>query len=441
MLVKENILNIKNKILNNKVAIKIIKNSSWLVGDKVFTMIIGVFVTAIVARYLGPENYGQFNYALSFVTLFTAFSTLGFETLIVKAIVDKHQDEGTILFTSFVLRVIGGTILTFLATILIRMIEPNSSNLHIIVFILSLTMVFRALEVIEYWVQAHQRAKISSVIRMVAYVIIAGFKVSMVLLGGNLIHFALIYMMDVIIIGIGLFIAYFKNRKAKLNWKFDINYAKYILSQSWYLILSGLMITLYMQIDKVMLGSLMPTKSEVGIYSVATSVAQMWYFVPMAIITSFKPVIMSKKKINEQSYLKSVQLLYTIVAWLGIGFGFFVLIFSSPIVNILYGPDYQNAARILIISIWAGTFAMLGSARGVWTVIEGLQKYNILYVGAGAVINIVLNYLLIPLVAGYGAAVATLFTQITVAVIAPLFIKETRISAIMMLKAFKLEKI
>ena len=436
---KENIANIKKNVLNSEVAVKIIRNSSWMVGDKVFTMIIGVFVTAIVARYFGPESYGQFNYALSFVTLFTALSTLGLETLTVKAIVDKDQDEGTILCTSLVLRVIGGIILTFIAVILIRLIEPNDSNTHILVFILSLTMVFKALEVIEYWIQAHQRAKISSVVRIVAYVIIAGFKIGMVLLGGNLIHFALIHMLNVIIIGIGLIIAYFRNREEKFKWKVDMSYAKSILSQSWYLILSGLMATLYMQIDKVMLGSLMPTKVEVGVYSAAVSIASMWYFVPMAIITSFKPVIMSKKKINEESYLKSVQLLYTIIAWLGICFGIFVLIFSNPIVNILYGAEYQKASSILSVSIWAGTFAMLGSARGIWLISEGLQKYSVIYISAGAIINIVLNYLLIPVIGGYGAAVATLISQVTVAIIAPLFIKQTRISAIMMLKAFKLE--
>lgn len=436
---KESIANIKKNIVNSEVAVKIIKNSSWLIGDKVFTMIIGVFVTAIVARYFGPERYGQFNYALSFVTLFTAFSTLGLETLTVKAIVDKDQDEGTILCTSLVLRVIGGILLTVFAIFIIKLIEPNDTNLHILVLILSLTMVFKALEVIEYWIQAHQRSKISSVVRMGAYVLIAGFKIGMVLLGGNLVHFAIIHMLNVIIIGIGLVIAYFRNREEKFKWKVDISYAKSILSQSWYMILSGLMGTLYMQIDKVMLGSLMPTKVEVGVYSAAVSIASMWYFVPMAIITSFKPVIMSKKKLNEASYLKSVQLLYTIIAWLGICFGIFILIFSSPIVNILYGPDYQKASSILAVSIWAGTFAMLGSARGAWLISEGLQRYSVIYISAGAIINIVLNYLLIPAIGGYGAALATLVSQVTVAIIAPLFIKETRISSIMMLRAFKLE--
>lgn len=433
---KENIVNMKKSILNSEVAVKIIKNSSWLVGDKVFTMIIGVFVTAIVARYFGPENYGEFNYALSFVTLFTAFSTLGLETLTVKAIVDKEQDEGTILCTSLVLRIIGGVILTLVSVFIIRLIEPNDADLHILVFILSLTMVFKALEVIEYWVQAHQKSKISSLIRMITYVIITGFKIAMVLLGGTLIHFALIHMFNVIIIGAGLIIAYFKNREQKFKWKIDITYAKTILSQSWYLILSGLMVTLYMQIDKVMLGSIMPSKLEVGVYSAAVNIASLWYFIPLAIITSFNPVIMRKKKIDEESYLKSVQMLYTIITWISIFFGVFISIFSDMIVNIIFGADYIKASGILSISIWAGTFAMLGSASSTWLISEKLHKYKTIFVFSGALVNIILNYLMIPIWGGYGAAIATLASQFIANIITPIFFKDVRTNTVMIFKAF-----
>src|SRR5690606_12665909 len=120
----------------------------------------------------------------------------------------------------------------------------------------------------------------------------AGMKVLLVLLEGNLFHYALIYLIDVIIVGSALVVAYFKFRESMSKWRIDFSYAKYILSKSWYLILTGLMVTVYMKIDQVMLGSMLPTTKEVGIYSAAVKVAGMWYFVPMAVITSFKPIIM-----------------------------------------------------------------------------------------------------------------------------------------------------
>jgi len=439
--IQKKIIESKNAILNNEIAKKTIKNSGWLVGDKVFTMLIGAFVTAMVARYFGPENFGLYNYALSFTALFTALSTLGLDTLIIKDIVYKERDEGIILCTSLFLKVFGGVVLTILSSIIIRIIEPNDTSLYILVLIMSFTMIFKSTEVIEYWIQAHQRAKISSVIRMFAYVISAGLKIALILMGGNLVQFTLIFMMDSIIVGVALMFAYYKKRQYKIKWKFKLDYAKNILSQSWYLILSGLMVTIYMRIDQVMLGSMLATKTELGVYSAAVSIASMWYFVPMAVIISFQPIIIGKKKINQESYIKCIQLLYTIVAWMGILFGLFIFFFSSIIVNVLFGPEFIKAVSILSMSVWAGTFAMLGSARSTWLICEGLQKYTMVFMGIGAIINVALNYLLIPLLGGNGAAIATLVSQITVSIIVPFFFKDTRISSIMTLKAFKLEGI
>lgn len=427
-------------IKKSEVAIRVLHNSSWIMSDKIFTMVIGVFVTALVTRYFGPSEYGQFNYALSFVSLFTAISTLGLETLTVRSIINNDYDEGTILCTSLILRAAGGIILTIIAGIIIRIIEPNDRNIHVLVTIMSFTMLLKSLEVVEYWIQAHQKAKISSIIRMSAYVISASLKALLVYSQGSLLQYAFIYSIDALIIGTSLIIAYFKFRENNVKWRINFEYAKHILSQSWYLILSGLLVTLYMQIDKIMLGNMMTTKIEVGIYSAASQVAQMWYFIPMAIITSMQPVIMKKKQENEEAYLNSVQLLYRIIAWIGIIFGIFIVVFSDLIINILYGAQYIKASSILSISIWAGTFATLGSARGVWLVTENLQRFSLIYIGSGAVVNVLLNYILIPIMGGYGAAIATLIAQIVVVILVPLLIKETRLSAKMILKALVFKK-
>ncbi|MGE6611540.1 flippase [Peribacillus sp. NPDC076916] len=427
----------KNKIVTTETSSRIIKNSGWLVSDKVLTMAIGVFITAIVARYFGPEQYGQFNYALAFVSLFTAISTLGLESLTVKSIVDKKVNEGVILCTSLLLRVVGGIVLTIMAVIIINFIEPGNSDLQILVLIMSFTMIAKSFEVIEYWIQASQKSKISSLIRMSVYVVMSVLKVLLVVKGGNLVHFALIYTLDAVIVSMALIIAYFKFREERSAWKYSFSYTKDILSQSWYLILSGLMITIYMRIDQVMLGSMMSSKLEVGIYSAAVRIAEMWYFIPIAIITSFRPVIMKNRNINDEKYLKSLQLLYTIIAWTGIGFGIVTLILSKALVSILYGIDFLEAASILSISVWAGTFALLGSVRSIWLISEGLQKYTLIFMGGGAIVNIILNYLFIPYMGGKGAAVATLIAQAMVAFFIPLLFKDTRIASFMILKAFK----
>lgn len=421
--------------------LKTLTNTSWLLSDKLITMFVGVFVTAIVARYFGPEVFGQFQYALAFVTLFTAISTLGLETLIVKAIVDKNYDHGTILYTSFILRVLGGCLLTVSAITLIRVIEPQEFTLHILISIMSLTMVFKSFEVIEYWIQTFQISKVSSLIRISSYIISAVLKILVVFLEGNLFYFALVYLFDAIFIGGALLIAYIKINEKSFKWKFDFSFAKNILADSWYLVLSGLMITVYMKIDQVMLGYMASSTMEVGIYAVAVTIASMWYFVPNSIIISFKPLIMNYKKNNNKLYLESLQRLYTIVAWTGIFFGILIALFSGFIINTLYGPEYDGAAKILLINVWAGIFAMLGSARSIWLICEGLQKYSLLYIGAGALLNVILNINFIPVWGGVGAAYATLLSQVVATLVIPLLIKQTRNSSIMMVQILFLKGI
>lgn len=436
MKIKNNNALILTRLKNNEIASKIIHNASWLVGDRVFTLAIGLFVIPFVARYLGPESFGVYNYALAFVTLFTALSTLGLDTLSVKSIIHKEEKEGTILFTSLILRIMGGILLTFLSGVTIRIVAPNEPLVHLLVLIMSFAMIFKSLEVIGYWIEAYQKSKISSLIRMGAYVFSAILKVAVVVLEGSLLHLVLIYTAEALIIGISLLVAYFKNRTSYSKWKFKIQYAKNILSQSWYLILSGLMVMLYMQIDKVMLGAMLADKKELGIYSAATQIATMWYFVPLAVITSFKPVIMRKKLESEKSYLNALQTLYSVVAWIGIVFGLFMIIFSDLIVSILYGQDYSGAATIIVISVWAGTFATLGYARSIWLLTEKLQKYTLVYTLIGLIVNLGLNYLLIPLYTGFGAAIATLIAQIVANILALAFFKRTRMSCVMLIKAF-----
>lgn len=439
--VKKGYIKFKKEIMGNEVAKKVINNFSWLVGEKIFTMIIGVLITALIARYFGPEQYGKFNYALAIVSIFTVISVLGLETLTVKAIVDNKYDEGTILCTSLFLRLIGGVILTLVAYVTISIIQPNDNDLHILVFVMSFTMILKSFEVIEYWIQANQKGKVSSTIRIGSYIFGAILKLLLIIFKGGLLTFAIIYSIDALVIGVALLVAYFKIREKVLPWKLSIKYAKEILSKSWYLIISGFMVTIYMRVDQIMLGSMLQDKTELGLYSAAVRVAEMWYFVPMAVITSFNPIIMKNKKIDESSYYKSVQTLYNLVAWLGISFGVIILIFAKPIVSILYGPDYINASSILTISIWAGTFAMLGSARSSWLICENLQKYSMVYIFVGCITNIILNLFLIPSLKAYGAATATLISQILVVIIVPAIFKKTRVSAYMLIRAFSLKEI
>ncbi len=415
---------------------KIVENSGWMIGQNIYFMLVGVLVTAIIARYFGPTLYGQLNYVIAIVSLFTAFSTLGMETLTVKAIVDKRFEEGTILFTSLVLRIAGGLILTVLSLITIFILSHGDSFLLMIGLIYSLFLTMRALEVFEYWAQAKMALKIVSIVKIVSFTCISVLKLLVVYFKGSLISYTFLFLIDALLSGSAIAISYYLVREDKSKWKFSLDYAREILSKCWPIAVSGLMVIVYMRIDQVMLGSMLSNKSEVGIYAAAVKIAEMWYFVPLAIIASFKPVIMQYKAATDSCrYISSMQLLYSIIWWVGVLFGIIITISSGLIVKILYGNEFLPAASVLSLSVWAGIFATLGSARSVWLVCENLQSYTMVYSLAGCVVNVILNLLLIPHYGAFGAAFATSIAQAANILVLALF-KDTREHTFMLLKSF-----
>ena len=423
----------KNITLKN-----IFENSMWQIGEKIITMIFSVFVTSIVARYLGTEDYGFVNYIISIVMLFTTFSTLGMEKITIKDIIEREESEERILGTSFYIRLIGGIVLIFISQITIYILDEKNMLAQLLGLLMGLCMIFRAYEVIEYYLQSQMKLKTISIIRFCSTFFVAILRILVVIFDWGIIGFTATYLFDAIIVAVLLKIWY-KKRK-KLKFKFSLEYAKRILSKCWYVAISGLMVTLYMRIDQVMLGSMLDNKTENGIYSAAVRIAEIWYFVPTAIISAFQPAIVMKKKHSEEQYEKTMQRLYDIVAIVGIAFGILITLFGDIAVQILYGDEYKGATSILKISVWAGLFATLGTARSVWLVNENLQKYSLIYTSVGCVTNIVLNYFLIPKIGARGAAIATLIAQFVTNVLALVPFKKTRKSSAMILKSIFLNQ-
>lgn len=411
---------------------KVAKNTMWILAERITQMIISLIVGVISARYLGPSNYGILNYGASLVTLFTAICKLGLENVIIKDYVDKRNENGKILGTAMVMRLFSSLLSVIAIIIIVCILKPNDSTILIVTILQAIALLFQAYELIDYWFQSNLNSKYVSIAKTIAYISVAVYKVLLLILKKPVEWFAFSTSLDYIIIMLIIFLMYKKNKGQKLEFSFET--AKSLIYRSYHFIFSGLLVTLYMQMDKVMIGSYR-ADGEVGLYSAATTICSMWGFIPEAIINSIRPTLYESKKVSEDAYIKRQKILYAIVFWISVIFAIGITIFSDLIINILYGKDYLQAKPALLISAWYPTFAYLGTARGPWIVINNKNKYSKKYIFWGAVINLILNAILIPKTGITGAAIATLISQIVVALIAPLLYKETRITVKHMLEA------
>lgn len=416
---------------------EVTKNSVWLIAERIIQMILSLVVNRIVAEYLQPENYGTLSYAASIVTFFTSLCTLGLDAIIINEIVNKKEEQGEILGTSIFMRIVSSFLSMILIAIVVIFLNPNNIEILIITLLQSLTLIFDAFNVINIWYQSKLKSKYTAIIAFIVYIIISVLKVYSVFTNKQLIYFALINTLTSFLTMLFTYILYVKQKGPKL--KVDKKRIKPLLKQSYHFILSGLMIAIYAQTDKVMIGKMLTDMSAVGLYSVATTITSLWSFIPVAIITSFRPVIIEAKLVSYDKYIKRLKQLYSLILWINIAYALGVTIFADLIIKLLYGEAYMGAKIPLLFAVWSGGFSYIGVARDIWFVSEGLQGYSTRISLFGCLTNVVLNLILIPQFGIVGAAIATTITQIFTGFVSTLLFKKTRNNSKYILQALFLK--
>ncbi|EJU9537391.1 flippase [Vibrio alginolyticus] len=398
--------------INSEVRIAKMKSSSpfyntmILFLEKIVSMVLVLGTTIILARMLGPYEYGLINYLISVVTILIPFGALGLNSVITNEIIERSKMEEKILGTSLVLRFFGVCIISIctylLSALMLTAYEQNL--LTVLVF----GNLFTCLYVFDFWIQAKMMNKYSSILRFGTILFGSLAKVICVFLGMNIEHLIYIYAIEVAIIGIGFYIVYSINSNKIKNLSFSLSEAKSLLTRSLWLMLSGVAAVIYLKIDQVMLGE-MSGKYEVGIYSVATKLSEVWYFFPVAFVTSIFPKLISKKKSGE-GYLNALQFSSNILFLSSVTLSIIITFLSDYIISILYGIEYLESSNILKIHIWASLFVFMQALLQKWLIMEKYYNISLLSQLSGAIVNIILNYIFIPKYGAIGSAWATLFS-------------------------------
>lgn len=424
--------------MNNRIPTnKYFSNTLWLFFEKIFRIGIGLLITVLMARYLGPEQFGILNYAISFVALFGILSSLGLNTLVTRELLNNPQDSDHIMGTSFMLSFVGALVLLPLAVISVSMVRPDNELIFKMVLIISSTFFFGSFNVIKYWFESHVQAKYSSIVEGSLVFVSAFVKGTLIYLEAPLIAFAWVILVESILLALGLVMMYLKKSNKLSTWKISYDEAKYLLKEAYPMILSGTIFVFFTRIDQVMLGSMVGDEA-VGIYAVAVRLSESWIFIPGIIATSFFPAMLNARKNNYELYLERTQHLLNLMALLGVVVAIVTSVLASPIVNLIFGEHYNESSIILVIHIWSMLFYSISIISFRYFISEGLQIYSFYRAIAGLILNIVLNYFLIPLYGAVGAAIATVISQMVAVWVLNSISPKTRIMFFMQTKALLL---
>ncbi len=418
-------------------------NTLWIMMDKVLHMILSLVITSVTARYLGKANYGILSYGLAYVNIFTICCKLGIDAVIVNEMIKHREDTGRILGTTCVLRFVSGMLSVVLTAIFVIVLKPGNMVVFVVTCIQALAVMFAAFDTIDFYFQAELQSKFTSIAKSISYLFVCGLRVILILVGADVVWFAWAGVLDTFVVAVLLLIFYEKNREKKHKLTFSLPQARGLLSVSRPFILSNLLVVIYTQMDRLMIGSL-STNADVenGLYAAGMNIAMYWMFIPNAFIDSGRPIIMTNKTEHRESdYRRTYGKLLAGVIWISIMAGIGFSLCSKLCIFILYGRDFYGAIPILILLVWSKLFSLIGTARGIWLVCEDYSQYVKYLIGGGAVVNLVLNFILIPKTGAMGAAVATLITELVGAVLLPLCMKKMRPFLKMTWNAFLLKDI
>ncbi len=395
--------------LKNNLDQGILKNLVWLLGDKLFRMGGGLLVGILVAKYLGPEEFGLFNFVFSFVWLFSHFVTLGLDEIVTRELISYPNKANTLLGTAFGLKSLAGIATFFFIAVLMYFLKNRSIEILTLTIIMSISMIIKNVGVFRLLFESQLQSKQNVIAENFGFVAVSILRVVFIYFTLPLIYFAWALVFEVLVSSLVFIFLYQRKNYNLLDWNFNTPQAKTLLKESWPLILSGISIMIYVKSDQVMLG-LLSTNLETGIYSVAARLSEIWYFIPVAIVTSYFPSLVESKKISEVEYENNFSKLIRILLFSSTAIAMVMMLLSDVIVQQLFGDAYKASGKVLSIHIWAGIFVFLGVGISKFFIIENLQKYYLYQTIIGATTNIALNIYLIPKFGALGAAYSTILS-------------------------------
>ena len=410
---------------------KYFKNTGMLFIGRVGSLLIKMVVSITIANYLGRANNGIVNGGMVYIYFFSAIATLGLDQFIIKELHQYPEDRDRILGTSFWLKAVSG-LLCIPLIYLAYQVYPAKSTPYSFVFILSFIGIAQAFNVIDSYFQSQVQSKYIMQVQIAGNLVSAAIKLALIYFKMPAVYFVYAYLFDVVLLSVGYFFTYQRKQRNIFTWSFDSALATKLLTYSWPLIISGIMVALYMKIDQLMLQNMVGPK-EAGAYATVAQLSEAWNFVPSVIVSSLFPAILNARRDDMERYKKRIQHLYDLMVYLSVPAAV-VITFASPLIYKLYKPEYAYAAPVLSVHIWSGVFVFLGAASGQYLIAENLNKLTFIRTGFGAIINIGLNLVLIPKMGMMGAAIATLIAYASAAFFI-LAIPKVNKQGIMMLKS------
>lgn len=407
-----------NNLSENKK--KVFANLFWAMTGKIVNMAGALLVGILVARYLGPSQYGLMNYVISYVTLFTIISNFGLDNIEIRELSRTPERKEYILGTCFRIRMFFATFALILVILSLILFNANTFT-SCMILLYSVTLYTGSFNIIRNYFTSIVKNEYVVKSEITRTVIGACIKVVLLWIKAPLEYFIVATAFDTILVASGYCFSYKKTVGKVSEWKYDKTIVPYYIRESFPLVLSGAAVIIYQRIDQVMIGNMI-NNASVGYFATAGKFLDLVLFLPMVLTQTITPLLVKTKEKDKEEYERKKQQFVSIVVWISILLSVVVSLSAYWLISFTYGEKFLMAVPILQIMAFKTVGMALSSSSGQIIIMEHIQKWAFIRNLLGCLICIGLNFLLIPQYGVIGSAWVTIITVAFTGCLANIFI-------------------
>ncbi|CAH6809754.1 putative Polysacc_synt_C domain-containing protein [Vibrio chagasii] len=382
-------------------------NSMWLISDKFFVLLGGLLATTMVAKYLGPEQFGVLSYGITLSMFITVIAQWGASFLVFN-LAAKDQTRAEELIESTLLHRISiyltcSFIISFF--LFLRLDYSSAKVISAICF----SNIFIGMDIYQYYFNGSLNSRFNTKITFIAKVCSIITKLSFIVFEVKLIYFALPMLFE------GLIVFFLKKKKLGIisNYKnisdnVEINNTKVraIITEGLPYVASSFLVLAYTKANDIILREL-TSFIEVGVFSLGVLVSNAWTFIPLAVGTSYLTRAISSGKTEDYAFTYFITSLVSIPILVGI------FVFSDIVVKCIFSESYDHLGDIIpILSIGSFFGVLVFLINRQISNFESGGSYLIRKTGLTAVIAVVSSAVLISVLGIYGAVYSWIITQL-----------------------------
>lgn len=384
----------------------VFKNSFWLFLGQGIGKLFKFFVVMAAARILGPADFGAFNYLLSIVSLFFIFSDWGVGALVIRDYQKESIDKEKYIRSAAGLKIILVAI-AFLA-VLFGLFFFQSPVFKTNLILLAVFLVVSNLrDFIVYLFRAFQKMEKEFWLVLAENLSLLIVGLFLLLIYKNIISLSLAYICSMVI-SVALALILFKNYFSYLKPEWRKGYIKNLLINGAPIMFFGLLSFIFFATDQIILGKLRGT-TEVGYYSIATKIILLINTVSGLLMTAVFPYLASQIG-NAQKVMKIFKKVLLGFITLSILLAVIGAI-SAPLIPLIVGSQYGPSVGLFRFFIWIIVFMFPITLFDYILFAYNKQWLNFWFTAVCAIINIILNFMLIPRYGIFGAAAASIMAQ------------------------------